>query len=39
LQTVTDVIPIYAPSIENDVQGYINVVTRLVDQWRAGNIP
>jgi len=39
LQTVTEVIPIYAPSIENDVQGYINVVTRLVDQWRAGNIP
>ena len=39
LQTVTEVIPIYAPSIENDVQGYINVVTRLVDRWRAGNIP
>ncbi len=39
LQTVTEVIPIYAPSIENDVQSYISVVTRLVDQWRAGNIP
>lgn len=39
LQTVAEVIPIYAPSIENDVLGYINVVTRLVDQWRAGNIP
>lgn len=39
LQTVAEVIPIYAPSIENDVQGYINVVTRLVDQWRTGNIP
>ncbi|WP_298817958.1 glucosaminidase domain-containing protein [uncultured Chloroflexus sp.] len=39
LQTVAEVIPIYAPSIENDVQAYINVVTSLVDRWRAGQIP
>lgn len=39
LQTVAEVIPIYAPAFENDVQNYINVVTSLVDRWRAGNIP
>ncbi|WP_322512169.1 glucosaminidase domain-containing protein [Chloroflexus sp.] len=39
LQTVAEVIPIYAPAFENDVQGYINVVTSLVDRWRAGQIP
>ncbi len=39
LQTVADVIPIYAPAVENDVQGYINVVHSLVDRWRQGQIP
>ncbi|OAN38198.1 hypothetical protein A6A03_04730 [Chloroflexus islandicus] len=39
LQTVAEVIPIYAPAFENDVQGYINVVTSLVDRWRAGQVP
>ncbi|MGC8951258.1 glucosaminidase domain-containing protein [Chloroflexus sp.] len=39
LQTVADIIPIYAPSFENDVQGYIQVVTGLVDRWRSGQIP
>ncbi len=39
LQTVADVIPIYAPAFENDVQGYITVVTSLVDRWRAGQVP
>lgn len=34
-RTVAEIIPIYAPSFENDVQGYINVVQRLVDEWRA----
>lgn len=38
-QTVADVIPVYAPSFENDVQGYVNAVHRLVDQWRAGETP
>ena len=34
-RTVAEIIPIYAPAFENDVQGYINVVQRLVDEWRA----
>lgn len=37
--TVQEIIPIYAPSFENDVQGYINVVTQLVDGWRANGVP
>ena len=39
LQTVADVIPVYAPPVENDVQGSITVVTSLVDRWRSGQIP
>lgn len=38
-RTVADVIPVYAPSFENDVQGYINAVTRLVDGWRTNGVP
>lgn len=38
-RTVADIIPVYAPSFENDVDGYVNVVHRLVDQWRQGRIP
>lgn len=34
-QTVADVIPVYAPAFENDVQGYVNAVHRLIDQWRS----
>jgi hypothetical protein len=34
-QTVADIIPVYAPSFENDVQGYVNAVHRLIDQWRT----
>jgi len=34
-RTVAEIIPIYAPAFENDVQGYVNVVQRLVDEWRA----
>lgn len=37
-RTVADIIPVYAPSIENDVQNYINVVHRLVDEWRANGV-
>lgn len=33
-RTVADVIPVYAPSFENDVQGYIGAVQALVAQWR-----
>lgn len=38
-RTVADIIPVYAPAFENDVDGYVNVVHRLVDQWRQGRIP
>lgn len=37
-QTVQDIIPIYAPSFENDVQSYINSVTSMVDEWRTNGI-
>lgn len=37
-RTVADVIPVYAPSHENDVQGYVSVVEQLVDGWRNSNI-
>jgi hypothetical protein len=36
--TVQDVIPIYAPSFENDVQSYIDAVNSLVDGWRSGGV-
>lgn len=35
-RTVDDVIPVYAPSFENDVNGYIGAVRALVAQWRQG---
>jgi hypothetical protein len=38
-QTVQDIIPIYAPSFENDVQAYINSVTNMVDGWRTNRVP
>lgn len=38
-QTVADIIPVYAPSVENDVQGYINVVQAMVDEWRSQGTP
>lgn len=34
-RTVDDVIPVYAPSFENDVSGYIGAVRALVAQWRT----
>ena len=33
-RTAADVIPVYAPSVENDVSGYIGAVRALVQQWR-----
>jgi hypothetical protein len=39
LQTVRQIIPIYAPSIENDVEQFIISVEQMVDSWRQGNIP
>lgn len=38
-QTVAEIIPIYAPAVENDVQGYVNAVHQMVDRWRAGQVP
>ncbi len=37
--TVAEIIPIYAPAFENDVQGYVNAVERLVDSWRSNGVP
>lgn len=33
--TVDEIVPIYAPAFENDVQGYIDTIKRLVDEWRT----
>lgn len=33
--TVEQIIPIYAPALENDVAAYIATVKQLVDRWRA----
>ncbi len=33
-ETVADVLPVYAPTFENDTGGYINTVHNLVDAWR-----
>jgi hypothetical protein len=37
-QTVQDIIPIYAPSFENDVQAYVNSVASMVDGWRTNGV-
>jgi hypothetical protein len=37
-QTVEQIIPIYAPAFENDVNGYINAVVTMVEGWRNGGI-
>jgi hypothetical protein len=34
--TIEQIIPIYAPSFENDVPGYVNAVNTLVSNWRQG---
>ncbi len=33
-QTVADIIPVYAPAVENNVALYVNTVQQLVDTWR-----
>ncbi len=33
-RTVGDVVPVYAPAVENDVSGYIGAVQTLVAAWR-----
>jgi hypothetical protein len=34
--TVAQILPIYAPSFENDTQGYIRTVEQMVERWREG---
>jgi hypothetical protein len=34
-KTVADVLPVYAPSFENDTNGYVNTVNGIVDRWRT----
>ncbi|HWQ13479.1 MAG TPA: hypothetical protein VNL77_11800 [Roseiflexaceae bacterium] len=36
--TVEQIIPIYAPSVENNVPAYIDAVNRLVQSWRAAGV-
>jgi hypothetical protein len=36
VHTIEQIIPIYAPSFENNVPGYVQVVVGLVDEWRQG---
>jgi hypothetical protein len=42
LTTVETILPVYAPEFENDTQGYIARVNRLIQQWQstsAGAVP
>jgi hypothetical protein len=34
-KTVADVLPVYAPSFENDTNAYVNTVNGIVDTWRT----
>jgi hypothetical protein len=34
--TIEQIIPIYAPSFENDVNNYVQTVVGLADDWRQG---
>lgn len=36
--TIDQIIPIYAPSFENDVDAYVNSVEGLVDTWRSQGV-
>ncbi|MCS6939088.1 MAG: glucosaminidase domain-containing protein [Roseiflexaceae bacterium] len=35
VHTVEQIVPIYAPAVENNVPAYIDTVNRLVAEWRA----
>ncbi|NJM09009.1 glucosaminidase domain-containing protein [Candidatus Gracilibacteria bacterium] len=37
-KTVADVLPVYAPSFENDTNAYVNTVNGMVDTWRAQGV-
>lgn len=36
--TVEQIIPIYAPSIENNVPAYVGAVTNMVNEWRSSGV-
>jgi len=36
LVTIDQIVPVYAPSTENDVDAYIQTVKHAVDTWRSG---
>jgi hypothetical protein len=38
-QTVEQIIPIYAPAFENNVNAYINAVVSTVEGWRRNGVP
>jgi hypothetical protein len=38
LATVAEIIPVYAPSVENNVELYIATVEQLVDSWRTDGV-
>lgn len=38
LVTIDQIVPVYAPSTENDVDTYIQTVKRVVDTWRSGTV-
>ena len=38
LVTVDQIVPVYAPSSENDVTAYIQAVEHAVDTWRSGTV-
>jgi hypothetical protein len=35
VHTVEEIVPIYAPAVENNVPAYVDTVNRLVAEWRA----
>jgi murein DD-endopeptidase MepM/ murein hydrolase activator NlpD len=38
-ETVAEIIPIYAPAFENDVDLYVRTVEQMVDSWRGSTEP
>jgi hypothetical protein len=39
ISTVEQIMPIYAPAFENDVDAYTNAVVSTVDGWRRNGVP
>jgi len=38
-QTVEQIIPIYAPAFENNVNAYVDAVVQMVEGWRRNGVP